>query len=347
MVKPIETLALGQEYPPPDEEFAIQQIEQISKQKLEQSYPPGTRPARRDQHPKAHGCVKAEFIVHGNLPDSLCYGIFKEPRTYSAWIRFSSSASMIQPDTKKDAHGMAIKLLDVEGEKVLEQERHETTQDFVMANSKVFFVRSTSDYVMFVSAFAKNKLLSFFFGWNPFKWRLHEFRNMLSATQKNVSNPLQIQYWSQTPYKLGDNAIKFSAKPQSSKIDPMPTSQNPNFLQEAIAKQLRTEAVSFDFMVQLQTDPVKMPVEDSTILWDETLSPFQKVATIHIPVQVFDSPQQIEFAEALSFTPWHSLPEHQPLGSTNRVRRKVYEAISKLRHEMNNTLRQEPKQSND
>ena len=343
MIKLIETLVLGQEYPPPNEETAIQYIEQISRQKLEQDYPPNTRPARRDQHPKAHGCVKAEFIVHDDLPESLRWGIFKQPRTYSAWIRFSSSASMIQPDTKKDAHGMAIKLLEVEGEKVLEQEKHETTQDFVMANSRVFFVRNTSDYVVFVSAFAKNKLLSFFFGWNPFKWRLHELKNMLSATQQSVYNPLQIQYWSQTPYKLGDNAIKFSAKPQFSKTDPMPTSQNPDFLQEAIAKQLSTEAISFDFMVQVQTDPVKMPVEDSTILWDETLSPFQKVATIHIPVQVLNSPQQIEFAEALSFTPWHSLPEHRPLGSINRVRRKVYEAISKLRHEMNNTPRKEPK----
>ena len=340
-----ETLSLGQEYPPLGEESEIEQIVHISRQKLEQDYPPNTRPVRRDQHPKAHGCVKAEFIVHDDLPDNLCCGIFKEPRTYTAWIRFSSSASMIQPDTKKDAHGMAIKLLGVEGEKVLEQEKHEATQDFVMANSKVFFVRSTSDYVVFVSAFAKNKLLSFFFGWNPFKWRLHELKNMLLATTKTITNPLQIQYWSQTPYRLGANAIKFSAKPRFSKVDPMPASSNADFLQEAIAKQLSREDVYFDFMVQLQTDPVKMPVEDSTIVWDEKLSPFQRVATIRIPVQVFDSLQQIEFAENLSFTPWHTLPEHRPLGSTNRVRRKVYETISKLRHHMNNAPRQEPKET--
>lgn len=337
-----QTLELGQEYPLPGEEALIQQIEQSISQQLEQDYQQGVRPIRRDQHPKAHGCVKAEFIVQADLPEQLRYGVFKEPRSYPAWIRFSSSASPVRSDEKKDGHGMAIKLLGVEGEKVLENEKSETTQDFILANNKVFFVRNAADYVIFVSAFSKGKLLSFFFGWNPFKWRLHEFKNMMSATQKSVANPLQIQYWSQTPSKLGPNAIKFSAKPCSVKADPMPASLSPNFLQEAMAQQLKTEDVYFDFLVQLQTDPVKMPVEDTTIVWDETLSPFQKVATIHISTQVFNSPAQMEFAENLSFTPWHSLPDHQPLGNTNRIRRKVYETISKLRHQMNHAPRQEP-----
>ena len=336
------TLELGQEYPPPDEEAAIQKIEQITLQKLAQDYPGNTKPVRRDQHPKSHGCVKAEFTVHNNLPEKLRCGIFKEPRTYNAWIRFSSSAPSIQPDIKKDAHGMAIKLVGVEGEKVLEAEKHEKTHDFILANNQAFFVRSTADYIIFADAFAKNKLLSFFFRWNPFKWKLHELKSMLSATQKSVSNPLQIQYWSQTPYKLGNYAVKYSAKPHSSQSDPIPASPSFNYLEEAMAKQLADEDAYFDFMIQVQTDPVKMPVEDATIIWDESLSPFEKVATIRIPSQVFNTPERLEFAENLSFTPWHALPEHRPLGSTNRVRRKVYEAVSKLRHERNDEPRREP-----
>jgi len=102
------------------------------------------------------------------------------------------------------------------------------------------------------------------------------------------------------------------------------------------------EEVSFDFMVQLQTDPVKMPVEDATIVWDEKLSPFQKVATIRIPKQNPDLPAQLETSEHLSFTPWHSLPDHRPLGNTNRIRRTVYELISRLRHQKNKVARKEP-----
>jgi hypothetical protein len=248
----------------------------------------------------------------------------------------------MKPDTQKDAHGMSIKLVGVEGEKVLEEEKYETTQDFILANNKAFFVRNPADYVIFVSAFDRGNLLSFFFGWNPFKWRLHEFKNLLSATQKSVSNPLQIQYWSQTPYNLGTNAIKFSAKPRSSKVDPMPAAPGPDFLREVMAEQLKSEDVYFDFLVQLQTDAVKMPIEDATVVWNEALSPFEKVATIRIPLQSFNSPEQMEFAENLSFTPWHTLPEHRPLGNTNRVRRQVYEMVSKFRHQMNQAPRREP-----
>jgi hypothetical protein len=95
-------------------------------------------------------------------------------------------------------------------------------------------------------------------------------------------------------------------------------------------------------MVQRQGDPERMPVEDPTIRWSERASPFLTVATIRIPPQEFTSEAQQAFAENLSFTPWHSLPEHQPLGGINRVRRDVYEAISRLRHEANGVPRREP-----
>jgi len=55
-----------------------------------------------------------------------------------------------------------------------------------------------------------------------------------------------------------------------------------------------------------------MPIEDSTVEWDQRESPYIKVATIHIPRQTFDSAQQMEFAENLSFAPWHALPDMNP-----------------------------------
>ena len=95
----------------------------------------------------------------------------------------------------------------------------------------------------------------------------------------------------------------------------------------------------FDFCVQFQTDAVKMPIEDPTIRWR---SPLQKVATITIPPQQFESPEQSQFCEHLSFTPWHALPEHRPLGGINRTRRSVYQTLSRIRHELNQVPRQEP-----
>lgn len=79
---------------------------------------------RRDAHPKMHGLVKAEFTVEPNLTPELKVGLFKEPKTYQAWIRFSNQSGDISPDKGRDIRGMAIKLMGVPGEKILEQEKH-------------------------------------------------------------------------------------------------------------------------------------------------------------------------------------------------------------------------------
>jgi hypothetical protein len=85
-----------------------------------------------------------------------------------------------------------------------------------------------------------------------------------------------------------------------------------------------------------------MSVEDSMTEWKEDQAPFYKVATIHIPKQVFDTSEQNKFCENLSFTPWHALAEHKPLGGINRMRKIIYEQISRVRHEMNSTERLDP-----
>ncbi|MBF2075025.1 MAG: hypothetical protein IGS50_14865 [Synechococcales cyanobacterium C42_A2020_086] len=61
-----------------------------------------------------------------------------------------------------------------------------------------------------------------------------------------------------------------------------------------------------------------------------------------MPRQIFDSPEQFAFGEALSFTPWHALPAHQPLGSINRARKAIYQAGSEQRHQEMKVAVEEP-----
>ena len=117
--RPIE-LALGEECVPAGEETAIDQIVAIHRYVQEFS-DRKLHPVPRGQHPKQHGCVRADFIVEPDLPETLRHGVFREPRTYRALIRFSNGRQW--DDTKPDVHGMAVKLLEVEGEKVLESEQ--------------------------------------------------------------------------------------------------------------------------------------------------------------------------------------------------------------------------------
>jgi hypothetical protein len=157
------------------------------------------------------------------------------------------------------------------------------------------------------------------------------------------TSPLEVQYWSCVPFLLGQGqAMKYSIKPCSGRRSTIPMPPPDDYLREAIVRTLSDTMVQFDFMVQLQTDAHSMPIEDASVRWPEQLSPFVRVAKLRLPAQRFASPAQLAFAGNLSFSPWHSLPEHRPLGNQNRARRTIYLALSSLRQRMNNETRLEP-----
>jgi hypothetical protein len=291
-------------------------------------------PARRDAHPKAHGTVEAEFRVLSDLPEALRVGLFAEPRSFRAWIRFSSGSGTPQSDRIGDGRGMAVKVVGVAASP-------SGTQDFVMIDNPVFFVRNAMDYIDFQAA--ANPIRFFFPGWNPFRFRLHELWIATAITRRIVSNPLDCRYWSMTPYLHGASPAKFSAVPVDA--DGLPHDRDrDDFLRANLARALAGQDAAFDFCVQLRTNAT-MPVEDPTVEWREDRAPFVAVARITIPRQVCDTPERDMFGENLSFTPWHGLPEHRPLGGINRVRRIVYEAVSNLRHRLNHVARSEPEPS--
>jgi catalase len=318
-------------------------IDSMMQKKLQDDNPQGSH-MPRDAHPKSHGLVKAEFIVEPNLPAAYRFGVFAQAGSFPTWIRYSNGAPKAAADIKNDVRGMAIKLMGVFGEKVMADEKDALTQDFLVCNHDVFFIRNVPDYAAFLAAVNGGNPLPFFIGFRPFHLRLHEAVVLFRALFKKIASPLAIRYWSQTPYSLGPSAVKYSVKPSAGYLAPQGKipAADPDYLRHVMAAQLQGSDVCLDFMVQLQGSPTAIPVEDPTILWNEKESPFVKVATIRIPKQVFDTAARNQLAEDLSFTPWHTLPEHQPLGGINRVRRVVYEAISRLRHTVNGVLRQEP-----
>jgi hypothetical protein len=327
---------------PAGEEEVIGRFARDNAAELERDYPGNNRPARRRLHAKHHGCVCAEFRVLDNIPQDLRFGVFQTPRSFPALVRFSNGFRVIQHDKERDARGLAMKLLGVPGEKLLDDERDATTQDFTLLNHDVFFIRNAADFEPFANSVAVGKPFSFLFGWNPFQWKLHEAITLLTSSGKKVNNPLAVQYWSAAASRLGPRAAKMTAIPRIG----VPVADfgrtDPDFLYKAMAEQLRRGEVRFEIHLQLQTDPVRMPIEDPTISWSESLSPFRQVAELRIPTQDFDDAPQMEYCENLSFTAWHSLPEHQPLGGINRMRRAVYRSTSEARHRMNEAPRREP-----
>jgi len=118
----------------------------------------------------------------------------------------------------------------------------------------------------------------------------------------------------------------------------------PNFLRDEMTAHLKDRDACFEFLVQLQVPGKNMPVEDTTVEWSESDSPFIPVARIEINKQSFVENQ--ETCESLSYNPWHSLPAHQPLGVMNRIRKSLYLGVSRYRRGMNNVPLCEPKDWN-
>ena len=87
---------------PPGEAAQIVEQVTLTGKLMELRYGPGAGDtmARRAVHPKAHGCVKAQFIVDPDLPAAYRVGVFATPgKRYPAWIRFSNATAVIAPGT--------------------------------------------------------------------------------------------------------------------------------------------------------------------------------------------------------------------------------------------------------
>lgn len=329
-------MQIAQERIPPGEAQYTEDLAARLKAKIIRDNPTGIM--RRDAHPKMHGVVKAEFIVEPNLPPELQVGIFKEPTIYQTWIRFSNQDGSINPDSGGDIRGMAIKLMGVPGQKVLESEQDEQTHDFIVISTNVFVTKDVKEFDDLIKSLTGSIFTKIWFFLTHWRVGLNLYKSMIT-----FANPLQIRYFSTTPYLFGISAVKYSAIPRIDVPDTIPSDPPNDYLRLAMMKQLKNGEAIFDFAVQFQTDAETMPIEDPGHEWKESISPFRKVATLRILRQEFDNEKQKEFGENLSFSPWHALPEHRPLGGINRARKVVYRAISTFRHEYNHAVRTEPR----
>ena len=343
----------GEETVPAGEAQVIEEFKTILLKEMKDEAAPD-QPKKRGQHPKPHGFVVAKFTVLEGLPEELKIGLFREPRPYTAVIRFSNTAA--KDDSTPDTHGMAIKLLGVKGKKLLEGEEDAETQDFVMIDHPLFFaqdVASTLEIDKTTGALLQDEAMrKRLKGLLTEKEQRGELTNALAEKRpKEVGimqlrrslrpSPLAAEYFSTTPYKFGETAVKYSAQPKPPHVAVRTKMEGENYLRKALVEQLteRKQPATFGFYVQRQGDPKAMPIEDPTVKW---MSAWEEVATIEIGAQDFDFPKMEAWGNALSYTPWHALKEHRPLGGINRARKVIYPASSELRHQNRGAPLKEP-----
>jgi hypothetical protein len=339
--RPNEGLQIAEEKLLPGEEEYVDSIIDSFQQQMRALWKPGG--VERGGNTKTQGIVRAEFTVHPDLPAPLRHGIYATPRSYPAWVRFSGPGPYVTPDIDDVGFmSISVKLMDVPGPKLMDEEKW--TQDLFGVSPPTFV---TPDVV------ANAQLQK----WSLQNAQIFHFLNlrkphlldalMQALWTKTQSSPLEAPYFSCVPYLLGaGQAMQYSFWPTSSSRTPiprLPLRPPDDYLRQAMVASLAAGDVDLDVRLQLQTDAHLMPLENAGVLWPERLSPRISAATLHIPRQRFDSPAQMDFAKRLSYNPWHSVPEHRPLGNQSRARQRMYYTLSKLRHDMNAVPHFEPR----
>ncbi len=335
-----EGLKIAEERPIPDEESHLESIIASFDKQMRLLWKPGG--FERGGNTKTQGIVRGEFIVHDGLPPELRHGIYAEPRTYRAWVRFSGPGPYVTPDIDDVGFmSISIKLLGVPGPKLMDEEKH--TQDMFGVSTPTFVTPDTKANAQLQIESLKNAQIFYFLNFR----RSHVLDFIMQGLWiKTQSSPFEAPYFSCVPYLLGEGqAMQYSVWPKSTKrtrIPRLPFRPPDDYLRQAMVASLAQGDVELDVRLQRQTDPHLMPIENNAVLWPERLSPRISVATLRLPRQKFDSPAQMEFAKRLSYNPWHCIAEHRPLGNQSRARRRMYWELSTLRHTMNKVPHYEP-----
>jgi hypothetical protein len=338
--RPNEGLRIAEEKPIPDEEVYVDSIISSFERQMRLLWKPGG--FERGGNTKTHGIVRGEFVVHDGLPAELRHGIYAHPRTYKAWVRLSGPGPYVTPDIEDVGFmSISIKLMGVPGPKLMDEEKF--TQDMFGVSTPTFVTPDVKANAQLQIESLKNAQIFYFVNLH----RSHILDLIMQALWiKTQSSPFEAPYFSCVPYLLGEGqAMQYSVWPKSRKRTPIPRlpfRPPDDYLRDAMIASLAGGDVEFDVRLQRQTDPHLMPIENSGVLWPEKLSPRVSVATLRLPRQTFNSPAQMEFAKRLSYNPWHSIPEHRPLGNQSRARRRMYFELSKLRHTMNAVPHYEP-----
>ena len=299
-----------------------------------------------DVHVKPHGYADGELRVLPNLPDELAQGLFEHATTYRTVVRFSNAASQPQSDALPDGRGIAIKVLGVTGDVVSADEPNATAQDFLMINHPVFFARTVKDFLRLERVLVKadDSPLATVQGaltggdWNPLNWHWREMLSVAQIAGHLPAHPASNTYFSASPIRFGRYVAKYRAKPAGDRLDSYldlvgKLGTDPDAMRLALEETLRTQEVLFEFQVQLRTSEQTMPIEDPTIEWPESESPYRTVAHLLLPRQEITPLRSQDAYRNLAFNVWHALTAHRPLGGINRARRAAYPVSSAWRRQ--------------
>jgi len=315
--------------------------------------------ALRGVHAKSHGILEGYLEVDADLPSDLAQGMFAKPARYPVVVRFSTIPGDILDDSVSVPRGMAVKIIGVEGER-LEGSERDVTQDFVMINGPAFGAPTPKKFLSVLRLLSKTT--------DKFEW----LKKILSAVMRQVqqvivavtghpsvtvatlggqpeTHILGETFYSQAPLRFGDFIAKIAVAPISPELmaliqAPLNVNGVPNGLREAVIDFFKKNGGVWEVRAQLCTDLQLMPIENAAVVWPEEISPYRPIARMTVKPQVaWSETRSSAVDDGMSFSPWHGLATHRPLGGIMRVRKAVYEEAKKFRAQKNGRVIQEPR----
>lgn len=234
------------------------------------------------------------------------------------------------------------------------------SQDFLGINFPEFFVKDAADYVVFFTAkgkaaaaaaeakkagktpaeiakiaegtFAKEFLLD-----ERGKLKRPREAAVLKELSRKALNPLVEEFHSMVPSLYGPTkAVKYKMAPCDPKAaekyklpEGIDTEKDQNYLRKTLAAHLRSEKTCYELSAVFHGEG-SPSVEDAVAKWPgEYVVLGRFTVDKKVAGKEFLTDDECEFP---SFSPWRTLPEHQPIGSIQRVRERVYAEVFRARH---------------
>jgi hypothetical protein len=279
----------------------------------------------RALHAKAQLGLSATFEVLDGLPDWARVGIAAKPGTYRAYMRYSNGGRERAPDKKGDLRGLAVKIMGVEGKKIIPGMENAKTQDFLFINQPITAVKNADEFIGLMRALQNPVLLLprlvGVFGFGKTLAFLQRAPKTLGA---KVTSVAWTHYYSAAPICWGEAAVKLHLSPKLAEDPNATRSDSPTYLGDEMTARVQKAAVVYDFQIQPYESVSSTPIEDHGVVWS---TPFVTVARLTIPQHdplSAEGRKTGELIEKLSFDPWHALVEHRPLGNMMRARNQAY-----------------------
>jgi hypothetical protein len=295
-------------------------------------------------------CARAVFevldVAQGRDPAlaaRLARGIYAQPGSYPATVRFSNSHPNVNNDSRPDVRGLAF-YAEIDSSGCSAARARIARQDYSLQSAPTLPFNDVRALVVFAKVFgASNQTVAL--GSLPFRDQLIFARAMVGVTQQ-ARQPVrpyqQLRYWSAVPFRHGSkDVVKYSASPAAANPARALEKRNPNALRDELVRHLTSDVTmsSFHFGLQLldidrmtyqgKRQDASFWIENAAVEWPEAQAPFHTVARLTLlrESQLCAQACDTVYIDVAA----NSTADSVPVGSVNRVRARAVVASRNAR----------------